>query len=457
MMSVWESVKEWFFPSEPEPLAKGMFHYMTPDGAEDRFRLHLRVENNGEGILVINAAKVLHLNQTATEHAKLILEDKDTYTAVKEMRRRYKVSAETARKDYEQLRDSILTLAVTDDICPISYLDVERIEPFDTPVSAPYRMDLALTYRCNADCGHCYVGRPRDMESLGTEEWKHVIEKLWDVGIPHVVFTGGEATLYPGLVKLIRHAEDVGLVAGLLTNGIKLADEDYLQELVDAGLDHIQITLESHDEDIHNRMVGADAWKDTVQGIKNAVATDVYTITNTTLTTLNAPHIEETIDFLAELGIEAFACNSLIYTGKGPSSGIGIPEEELEGLMVRVRDKAISKGMRLIWYTPTQYCEFHPVQLELGAKFCTAAKYNMCVEPNGDVIACQSYYSSLGNILKDDWESIWNHPTAVGIRNRDWVMEKCQACDELSLCGGGCPLYLVNKGTLCVESSSTAV
>jgi radical SAM protein with 4Fe4S-binding SPASM domain len=457
MMSVWKSLKEWFFPSRLEPLTKGMFHYMTPEGAEDRFRLHLRVEDDGEGILVINAAKVLHLNQTATEHAKLILEDKESDTAVKEIRRRYKVSAKTARTDHEKLKDTILTLAGTDDICPISYLDVERIEPFDTPVSAPYRMDLALTYRCNANCDHCYVGRPRDMESLSTGEWKRVIEKLWDLGVPHVVFTGGEATLYPDLAELIQHAEDVGLVTGILTNGIKLADEDYLQELVDVGLDHIQITLESHDEGIHNRMVGVDGWSETVQGIKNAVDTEVYTITNTTLTTLNAPHVEETIDFLTELGIQTFACNSLIYSGKGPSSGIGIPEEELEELMVRVRDKAMLKGMRLIWYTPTQYCEFHPVQLELGAKFCTAAKYNMCVEPNGDVIPCQSYYSSLGNILEDDWESIWNHSTAMSIRNRDWVMEKCHTCDELPLCGGGCPLYLENKGTVCVESTSTAV
>ena len=81
----------------------------------------------------------------------------------------------------------------------------------------------------------------------------------------------------------------------------------------------------------------------------------------------------------------------------------------------------------------------------------------MCIEPNGDVIPCQSYYSSLGNILRDDWESIWNHPTAVSIRNRDWVPEECRSCAELALCGGGCPLYLEKEGTLCVESTSTAV
>jgi radical SAM protein with 4Fe4S-binding SPASM domain len=456
-MSVWQSLKGFFSPSTPEPLSKGMLHYMTPDGAEERYRLHLRVEEGGEGILVINASKILHLNQTATEHARLVLQDKDVDTAVKELRRRYRVPEETARADFEHLRDTIRTLATTDDICPISYLDVERIEPFDTPVSAPYRMDLAITYRCNVDCGHCYVGRPRDMESLSTPEWKQVIEKLWNIGIPHVVFTGGEATVHPDLAELVQHAQDVGLVSGLLTNGVKLADRDYLQELANAGIDHLQVTLESHDEQIHNRMVGAEAWAQTVQGIKNAVATEVYTITNTTLTTLNAPHIEKTIGFLKTLGIEAFACNSLIYSGKGPSSGIGIPEEDLEGLMVRVRDKAMAEGMRLIWYTPTQYCEFHPVQLELGAKFCTAARYNMCIEPNGDVIPCQSYYSSLGNILTDDWESIWHHPLAEQLRNRDWVMEKCRNCDELPLCGGGCPLYLQNQGALCVESVSTAV
>jgi radical SAM protein with 4Fe4S-binding SPASM domain len=456
-MSVWSSFKEVFFPSRPEPLQKGMYHYMTPDGAEERYRLHLRVEEDGEGILVINASKVLHLNRSATELARLVLEDKDEDTAVKEMRRRYKVSAEMARADYEHLRDTIRTLAVTDDVCPISYLDVERIEPFDTPVSAPYRMDLAITYQCNIDCQHCYVGRPRDMESLSTPQWKQVMDKLWDIGVPHVVFTGGEATVHPDLPELVRHAEEVGQVSGLLTNGIKLADQAYLNELVEAGIDHIQVTLESHDEEIHNRMVGAKAWSQTVQGIKNAVATDVYTITNTTLTTVNAPVIEKTVEFLKSLGIEAFACNSLIYSGKGPSSGIGIPEDQLEALMIRVRDKAMSEGMRLIWYTPTQYCEFHPLKLELGAKFCTAARYNMCIEPNGDVIPCQSYYSSLGNILKDDWESIWHHPLAEKLRSRDWVPEKCQNCDELPLCGGGCPLYLENQGALCLESGSTAV
>ncbi len=63
--------------------------------------------------------------------------------------------------------------------------------------------------------------------------------------------------------------------------------------------------------------------------------------------------------------------------------------------------------------------------LELGVKGCTAALYNMCVEPDGAVLPCQSYYQPLGNLLADPWETIWNHELAVSLRERKPVPEKC--------------------------------
>ena len=75
-------------------------------------------------------------------------------------------------------------------------------------------------------------------------------------------------------------------------------------------------------------------------------------------------------------------------------------------------------------------------------KGCTAALYNMCIEPDGSVLPCQSYYQSLGNILTDKWLSIWEHDLAASIRERRYVPENCRICDLLSTCGGGCPLYL---------------
>ena len=448
-------LKGWF--SKEKPLSRGMYQYRTPPDAEERFRLHLRVEKDGYGILVINAAKVLHLNQTATEMAKLIIDEKTPDEAAQTMARRYRVKREQARADYVDLHEKILLLARTDEICPITYLDVQRIDPFQIPASAPYRMDLALTYACNDDCSHCYVARPRDYPQISFEEWKQVIDRCWDVGIPHVTFTGGEATLCPHLRELIEYAEDVGLVTGLLTNGRRLSDRAYLDGLLEAGLDHIQITLESHDEAIHDQMVRAPgAWKETVEGIANSVDADVYLMTNTTLTDLNAPGIEETIDFVARLGVQTVACNGLIYAGKGVDVGIGIPEADLEPIMARVQEKAQEHDLRLIWYTPTRYCEFNPLEHDLGVKGCSAARYNMCVEPNGDVIPCQSYFQSLGNILKDPWESIWDSALANHIRSREWLPDMCKECPDMEICGGGCPLYAKEGEYQCRDSQNTA-
>jgi radical SAM protein with 4Fe4S-binding SPASM domain len=141
----------------------------------------------------------------------------------------------------------------------------------------------------------------------------------------------------------------------------------------------------------------------------------------------------------------------LIYSGQGVNVGTGLPEEDLGPLLEQARQITTQNGQRLIWYTPTQYCHFDPVQMELGVKGCTAALYNMCVEPDGKVIPCQSYYHPLGNLLSDPWEAIWNHPLAESIRLRRYIPDKCNTCAFLTECGGGCPLQLqvLNKLNTC--------
>jgi radical SAM protein with 4Fe4S-binding SPASM domain len=163
-------------------------------------------------------------------------------------------------------------------------------------------------------------------------------------------------------------------------------------------------------------------------------------MTNTTMLRVNVETIPETLDFLAELGVPTVGLNALIYSGRGATVGTGLAEAELAPLLEIARQKTEARGQRLIWYTPTQYCNFDPVQMDLGVKGCTAALYNMCVELDGGVLPCQSYYHQLGNFLRDDWPTIWEHPLAVRLRERRGLPEKCNGCLLLAECGGGCPL-----------------
>ncbi|MHB0923037.1 MAG: PqqD family peptide modification chaperone [Bellilinea sp.] len=422
----------------------GVYHYLREDRG-GKARIHLRLEQDGHGLLLVNANRVYHLNPTAALMAYLTLEKQSQTDAVQQITRYYKVPHDQAYLDYAQFLPQFAELIAPDGACPVHELELEVLAPFSQTPSAPYRMDLALTYRCNNNCPHCYNARPRTFPEMDTNAWKRTLDHLWQIGIPHIVFTGGEPTLRPDLAELIAHAEHLGQITGINTNGRKLKDPSFVQELVDSGLDHVQITLESHDPNIHDHMVSPrGAWQDTVAGLRNVLGTRLFVMTNTTLLQENSPYLAETLDFLADLAVPTVGLNALIYSGRGTTVGTGLSEAALPPLLEIAREKTDRAGQRLIWYTPTQYCNFDPVQMELGVKGCSAALYNMCIEPDGSVLPCQSYYTSLGNILTDPWESIWHHDLSVSLRERRNLPEKCDTCALLAECGGGCPLIHQN-------------
>jgi radical SAM protein with 4Fe4S-binding SPASM domain len=417
--------------------------------------LQLRVEPDGDGILVINADRVLFLNETATAYAYYFVQGLSADAVQDRIRRMYRIDLATTRKDYEKLVYTVSTLAQTEKVCPVSFLNVKTVEPFTHTYSAPLRMDLAVTFKCQNNCVHCYAGGPHETSELSTEQWKRVIDRVHEVGVFIVTFTGGEPTLRDDLPELLLYAQNKGIVTGLVTNGRRLKDKSYVETLEKSGLDFVQVTLESHWAKVHDLMTGArGSWKETVEGIKNVVHSRIYTTTNSTLSTYNASDFLETVDFIKALGVAAFGCNSLIYSGKANqvSEEFALPVETLNELLPRIRDRAHELGLKFLWYTPTPYCRFDPVKLGLGVKSCTAANVNMCVGPNGDVYPCQSYFESLGNILVDDWQKIWNGKLALSLRNREYVEDKCRGCAQLQVCGGGCPLELLKGKYVCAES-----
>jgi radical SAM protein with 4Fe4S-binding SPASM domain len=442
-----------FFPKLK--VGPGLYTYRGR-GKYKGLSLQLRVEPDGEGVLAINANTVLFMNETATTHAYFFIKGLTVEDAVKAIKSMYKVSKEDARKDHEQFLYTVNTLAKTKNVCPISYLGVERIDPFSRSHTAPIRMDLALTFRCQNDCLHCYAGGPRETPELSTSDWIKAMQKVKDVAIFIVTFTGGEPTLRGDLAELVRYTQENGLVSGLVTNGRRLSDKGYVQTLSDAGLDFVQITLESHLPEVHDKMTcTTGSWVQTVQGIKNALSSQIYVSTNTTLTSLNVDHVLQTLEFVGELGVKDFSCNSLIYSGRGISSSgsLALPIEKVKSTLSTLKDRSEERGMNFTWFTPTRYCELNPVNMGLGIKSCSAALLNMCIGPNGDVYPCQSYFKPVGNILRDSWKGIWNNPLCVELRGRKYTPEECKDCSDLQICGAGCPLELADSPYACQEGA----
>ena len=305
-------------------------------------------------------------------------------------------------------------------------------------MTAPHRMDLMVSamtrdgaWHCNQKCLHCYAaGQPlSDMPELTTAQWKEVLDRLRAANIPQVTFTGGEPTLRADLVELVDAAQ--WFVTRLYTNGRRLTPE-LCKALYEASLDSVQVTLYSDKAAVHNTLVGAQGFGDTVAGIKNAVAAGLIVSINTPLCSLNRD-LADTLRFAASLGVRYATCSGLIPSGAattGDSLATRLSESELEDILRAAVDTARSLGMELDFTSPGWLPEekLRALGLQLIPS-CGACLSNMAITPDGTVVPCQSWLEgvSLGNMLTDPWESIWTNPQCAAIRAESAKMEHlCQ-------------------------------
>jgi hypothetical protein len=363
------------------PVQPGIYHYQAPQNDPRNYRLHLRVEQDGSAVLIVNAATVLHLNQSAAQYAYFFMQNKPADSVAKAMARRYQVSQQQAFDDYLDFADRILTLIETPDLDPVTFLDFERRMPHSGRLTAPYRLDIAITYRLPGAEDPEAAPLKRVERELSTEEWKSAIDRAWQAGIPHVIFTGGEPTLRDDLPELIAHAESNGQVSGLLSDGLRFADQAYLDTLLGTGLDHIMIVFQASET----------AWK----ALDNAIAADVFVAVHLTLTEENAEGLPALLAKLAERGVKAVS--------------LSISQAELSESLSKMRDLVAAYSMELVWDLPVPYSAFNPVWLEVQAHDPSAIgkRAVLYVEPDGDVLPTQGDTRLLGNVLRDSWDILW--------------------------------------------------
>jgi hypothetical protein len=369
-------------PVAAQPLPAETHTFQSgPD--EPPYRLHLRLLKDGSGILIVNAATVLHLNPTAAEFAFHMIKGTPPEQAGRHISKRYRISGPEAQKDYLDFRDRIQTLIHTPNLDPTTYLDFERVAPHSHDLTAPLRLDCALTYRLPAGTQAGYAPTKRVDRELTTQEWQAIMDKAWAAGIPHVTFTGGEATLRDDLPALIAYAEKVGQVTGLLSDGLKLADKGYLHTLLQTGLDHLLFILQPENP---------ASW----QALETILLEDLYTTVHLTVTPWNVKQSGETLERLAQLKVKSLS--------------LGASEPSLHEALHALHNQAANLGLTLRWDLPVPYSVENPVSHETIEDDVPsgAGKAWLYVEPDGDVLPSQGEADHiLGNFLKDPWEKIY--------------------------------------------------
>lgn len=354
-------------------------------------------------------------------------EDSIVEKTVRNVRKVYPtVPRKDIEEDLEELLDVLFAVARGND--PEVQIEKLSIRAYRDNMTAPHRMDLMVSamtdecgkWQCNQKCVFCYaagqeMGKTKEMT---TQQWKQAIDRLDAARVPMVTFTGGEPTQRADIAELVGYAKR--MVTRLNTNGVKLTPE-LVQQLKAAGLDSVQVTLYSHDENIHNALVGSNHHADTIQGIRNAVAAGLDISINTPLCKKNADY-EKTLAFIHSLGVRFVTVSGLICTGM---AGINHKEYdlttgELFEIVKAAKEFCNAHEMEIDFTSPGLIEADKLDQLGMNVPMCGACLSNMAIAPDGSVVPCQSWLGAdapLGNILSDPFKRIWNHPQCRRLRN----------------------------------------
>ena len=393
---------------------------------------------NGQDIIPVRYAWSILLNEFIKEvnkyHGREVSDEdvesilSNTFKAVKKVFPF--TSKKRLREDLRTIMDTFKQVAYGEEVtADIGYLS---IGDYADHMTAPHRMDIMVSamekqghWNCNQCCVHCYAaGQPDSSETeLTTEQWKQVLDKLRKIGVSQVTFTGGEPTMRDDLFELIGYSR--WFVSRLNTNGIKLTPE-YCAKLCENEIDSVQITFYSSDRDIHNRLVGANHYDETVAGIENALAAGLSLSVNTPLCTLNKDYVE-TLRFLKEKGVMYVTCSGLITTGnalKNASESLQLSPKEISDILAAAADYAYANGMEISFTSPGWIDGDFFAEHALSTPNCGACLSNMAITPGGNVVPCQSWLSGepLGNFLTDNWEDIWNSETCKKRREYSALM-----------------------------------
>jgi pyrroloquinoline quinone biosynthesis protein E len=309
-------------------------------------------------------------------------------------------------------------------------------------ISNPLALIAELTHRCPLHCVYC--SNPLELQSrfdeLSTEIWSRVFREAAELGVLQADFTGGEPLARPDVVDLVRAARTAGLYVSLITSGLPL-DETKLGALVEAGLDHIQLSFQGAREETANEISGTKSHAQKLRVLE-------WLKPHRVAVTLNFVIHRRNIDQLSEMAALAEASSAtriefanVQYYGWAFANRENLlpTREQLDQSMAVIKreQERLEGKIRVEYVVPDYHARYpKPCMGGWGRKL-------MLITPSGEALPCHAAKVipdlSFENVRDRSLREIWEHSTAFQkFRGEDWMQEPCKTCDRRELDFGGC-------------------
>jgi len=309
-------------------------------------------------------------------------------------------------------------------------------------MKAPLSIICELTHRCPLRCVYC--SNPLELAAraleMTTAEWAATMEQAAELGILHAHFTGGEPLARPDLNAIVAAARRAGLYSNLITSGIGMT-EARLDSLLEAGLDHVQLSFQGRDELQADEIAGTRSHAYKLKVAEWIRSRRVAFTVNLVVHRRNLDELAELIAFCASLGPQRLEIANVQYYGWALENRAALmptrAQMERSVEIVESAKRALADKLR-IDFVPPDYYGSQP-------KACMGgwASQTLIIDPAGRALPCHAAGVLPGlkfdSVREKPLRWIWTDSPAMNkYRGDDWMAEPCRSCERKTVDFGGC-------------------
>jgi len=310
------------------------------------------------------------------------------------------------------------------------------------PPTNPLALIAELTHRCPLHCVYCSnpVELTNRAEELPTEVWSRVFHEAAQLGVLQADFTGGEPLARTDILELIRAARAAGLYVNLITSGMPL-DEARLTQLVEAGLDHLQLSFQGAREETAQEISNTKSHAQKLRVLEWLKKVRVAVTLNFVIHRRNIDQIEEMLQIAESSSATRIEFANVQYYGWAFANRENLLptkvqlDRSLE--VVKSAEERLRGKIRIESVVPDYYAKYpKPCMGGWGRKL-------MLIAPNGDALPCHAAKVIPGlefaNVKESSLREIWeSSPAFQKFRGEDWMQAPCKTCDRRTIDFGGC-------------------
>lgn len=288
---------------------------------------------------------------------------------------------------------------------------------------------LELTYRCNERCRHCYLDVHEEQTpswELSENEWLKVVDQLARMGCMNVLVTGGEPTMHPAFLSICERIIKRGMLCDVYTNGLAISD-DLFDSLCKLPLNSVSVSLYSGSSKFHDKITGVPgSFRKTLSNLLRFKASGFDAYAKVPVFHKHLDDFFEAKELGDKHGFRVLASTILVPGHSGKTRNpMMMDADEYHTFLDRVAKPDPSND------SPTSIEKYRTEPL------CQAGQSTLCVSPFGEVMPCNSFTVSCGNVRRSSLSQIWRTSDFLRrirkIRRCD-VSPRCATCNDITYC-----------------------